>query len=147
MSANTASELARTLGLMKTHAVCVEPGDPISSAVDVMDIYQISSVPVVTSAGQLCGILSEQDVLDELRVRAEVVGAMAGAATLSTSRVDAIMSVPVSIEESTPLVEAAHLLLSSGFRRLPVVNSGNQVIGVLNRIDILQALLDGSVEL
>src|SRR5260221_12958353 len=48
--------------LMKTHVVKTTPDAPLAEAVDLMDIYQVNSLPVVDTEGRLVGILSEEDI-------------------------------------------------------------------------------------
>jgi len=53
----------QALELMKTHVVKTTPDATLSEAVDLMDLYQVSGLPVVDGEGRLVGMLTEQDVI------------------------------------------------------------------------------------
>lgn len=50
----------------------------------------------------------------------------------------------VTLSEETDLFEAIHLLLKHKVSGATVINSDNEVIGVLSELDCLKAILDGS---
>ena len=144
----------QALELMKTHVVKTTPDAPLSEAVDLMDLYQVSGLPVVDGEGRLCGMLTERDVL-----RAILSKVPAESPDLSEqefcARLDAgvgnqpvglYMTQPaVSIEETAEVRQAAMLMFRSGLKRLPVTTEENVVVGTLNRIDLFQALFEGAL--
>jgi CBS domain-containing protein len=119
---------------MKTHVVTVEPDARLAEAIDLMDVYQVRSLPVVTADGLLCGMLSECDVTNALQI----------AAATARRPVREVMSAPaIAVREEDTARDACDILLSCGLNRVPVLRSDGKVVGVLNRVDVLQALFEG----
>src|SRR6185437_13743482 len=52
--------------LMRVHIVKARPEDTLREAVDLMDLYQVTGLPVVDATGQLIGMLTERDVMRAL---------------------------------------------------------------------------------
>ena len=48
----------------------------------------------------------------------------------------------VSVAETADVREAVRLMLSRQLKRLPVVSEDGQVVGVVNRVDIIQAIFE-----
>lgn len=138
----------QALEIMKTHVVKTKPDATLSDAVDLMDLYQVTGLPVIDEAGRLCGMLTERDVVRALEMDSRQPEALAHgkqrAPDAASWRVRDYMTQPaVSVTEDTDVREAAELLLARGLKRLPVTTADGQVVGVLNRIDVCQALFEG----
>ena len=159
----------RTLELMKTHVVKTQVGATLNQAVDLMDLYQVSELPVVNEAGVLCGMISEADIFRFLLssnfhkqiadsetaiADTESDGPKGGAkAELAANRpisdimISDIMTSPaISVSEDMDASVAVRLLILHRLKRLPVLDSLGRVIGTLNRIDVLQAIFEGSFD-
>ncbi len=141
--------------LMKTHVVKTTPEATLRDAVDMMDLYQVSGLPVVNAQDELVGVVSEYDVIHALLP--EYVRLGEGARTgpredLATliarvreTPVSQAMSSPaVAIDENTDVLDAVAIMLERRFKRLPVTSEG-KLVGVISRIDICQAVLEGQV--
>jgi signal-transduction protein with cAMP-binding, CBS, and nucleotidyltransferase domain len=56
------------------------------------------------------------------------------------------MTVPaISVSENEDVATAALLLTVNRLKRLPVTTEAGQVVGMLNRIDLMQAVFEGTV--
>lgn len=109
--------------------------------------HRISGLPVVDGDHRLVGMVSESDLLRRL-VRAETVRVFADqgpfAAPGCQSRATAesaggLMSEPaVSTTPRVSVDEALQLMHRHGVRRLPVVDEGRHVVGIVTRTDLLQ---------
>ncbi len=131
-------ELVKALEMMKTHVQTTTPDATLAQAVDLMDLYQTPSLPVINEAEKLVGIITERDIFDAV--------AKQSADVAKNLRVDSVMSKGIfCINETQPVANLATLLLQSRFKRVPVVTDAGRVIGMLNRVDVLQALFEGSV--
>jgi CBS domain-containing protein len=146
----------QALELMKSHIVKIIPDATLGEAVDLMDLYQVSGLPVVDEAGVLVGMLTEHDVIRALlpEGRLEAVERREGDTEALVTRLHRIqelrvgdyMTAPaISVTETTDLLDAAALMLSRRLKRLPVTGEGGQVVGVLSRIDVCQAILEGNL--
>ena len=105
---------------------------PVTSVQEVAQLlYQerISGLPVVDDDQQLIGIVTEADIIRSLH-RDDVL-------------VVDIMSRPViTVHENTPVSDIAALLNERKIKRVPVVRGG-EVVGVVSRADIVQAVAMG----
>ena len=116
-----------TLGdIMHSDVFNAEPGTSVAEVAKIMVKRRLGSV-LVTRGDVLIGIFTERDVLR----------AAAAAADLSTSPLSSWMT--KDPETGTPDLdaeEAAQIMLSRGFRHLPVCD-GNRVAGIVSLRDVL----------
>jgi CBS domain-containing protein len=101
--------------------------------VDLLLRRGISGTPVVDQSGHLVGMVSEHDCLESI-----LVGTYQGDVGGSVS--DVMTSEVETIQIGTSIVEAAHQMVTSGRRRLPVVDSENRLVGQISRSDLLRAV-------
>lgn len=145
----------RVLELMKTHIVKAEPEMTMREAVDMMDLYQVSGLPVVNRDGALLGVVTEFDAIRELLPRFASFSGEGGADATITMREqaeeagkrlvsDCMTSPAIAIDENADVGEAARLMHDRHIKRLPVT-SGGLVVGIISRVDICQALLEGEI--
>ena len=105
----------------------------IATAMRRMLRAKLAGAPVVDSGGRLSGMLTEKDCLSAL-VRQAVHGDPGGSVRdYMTSPVDTVMP-------TTRLLEIAQLFLQRPYRKLPVVDAENRVVGQVSRRDILRAI-------
>lgn len=143
----------RVLELMHTHVVTVQPEDTLRDAVDKMDLYQVSGLPVVNDEGHLVGVITEHDIIRELLPlpgearteecnRAEWQDLLTRATRVRGMLVkQAMTSQVISVDENTEVLEAASIMLKKKVKRLPVTANG-KLVGIISRIDICQAVLE-----
>ena len=110
------------------------PDENIHAAAKSLLEKRISGAPVVDEAGELVGVLSKKDCLQEV-YNASYHKDWGG-------RVDEYMSREVrTIESGTDIIAVADLFVESSFRRFPVMENG-RMVGQISRQDILRALYD-----
>jgi CBS domain-containing protein len=110
---------------MTKDVLAVAPEDTIGEAAQKMVEEGVSSV-VVSDFGRLIGILTERDL----------TRAVAGRTHSSEARVREWMTAdPVTVSESTPVEEAARIMLDQGFRHIPIVE-GERAIGIVSIRDV-----------
>ena len=113
--------------VMQSPVVCVGPGQSVESAAKVLERYNVGALPVCTSHGQLCGMLTDRDLV----VRCLAMGKLP-----SQTCVREIMTRQViSIDPEMDTALAAHLMGRKRVRRLPVVKAG-KVQGILSLDDL-----------
>ena len=144
----------KVLELMKVHVIKTTPNATLREAVDMMDLYQISGLPVVDSDGILTGVLTEYDVIHALLPEykhlernsdGSLIGLHDRVERIKDKMVEAAMTSPaVSIDENADVLEAASLILEKRIKRLPVTGNG-KLVGIISRIDICQAVLEGQI--
>jgi CBS domain-containing protein len=101
----------------------VAPGDPVASAVHIMQSHQVGCV-LVSEGKQLVGILTEQDIL--LKAAGEKVDLNAVAVR------DIMTADPVVLREDDSLAVALHKMAIGGFRHIPLerVGSASRVVSI-----------------
>jgi CBS domain-containing protein len=144
----------RVLQLMKSHVISASPDATLRDAVDLMDLYQISGLPVVDSEEKLVGVLTEYDIIHALLPEYQKsetsddktwVGLHERVERIKDKKVSEAMSAPaVSIDENMDVLQAATLILDKRIKRLPVT-AGDKLVGIISRIDICQAVLEGQI--
>jgi acetoin utilization protein AcuB len=125
---------------MTRDPVTMGPEDTLMQALEVLRMRGIRRVPIVV--GQtLVGLLAEGDLkraqpstLSD--TQEEFNRVMEGT---PVSRI--MINQPVTVEEDTPLLEAARTLETTKFGALPVVREG-RLVGILTDSDLIRCLAD-----
>ena len=107
--------------------VTMTPDRPISEAMEVMDRYHISGVPIVEQNGHLVGILTNRDLRFETRLSLAISEAMTK---------ENLITVPVG----TTLNEAKAILQRHRVEKLLVVDEGYRLKGLITVKDIQKAI-------
>lgn len=126
---------------MSQPVISVAPDLPIMEALNLMKREQIRRTPVMKD-GKMIGIVSERDLLD---------ASPSDATSLSVWEVNYLLSrVPVSdvmtkdvltLEEETPIEEAARIMVDNKLGGLPVIR-GKTVIGLITETDLFKCFLE-----
>lgn len=120
--------MARLDEVMTEAVFTVKPGDTIAAAAEAMVKGRFGSV-LVTRGSMLSGIFTERDVLR----------AASKAAPMDAAQVkDWMTPDPVTAPPDMDTDDAAELMLSSGFRHLPVVGDDG-LVGIISLRDVLSA--------
>jgi CBS domain-containing protein len=119
--------------IMSGSLVSVEPTATVAEAATVMGGRHVGST-LVMSGGELVGIFTERDILRALSQDFDAPG---------HSVTDWMTTNPVTIPPGMSVEEALDLMLSKGFRHLPVADGG-AVIGVVSMRDLSGAIAERS---
>ncbi len=121
--ANEVDKVKRSESGMIVDPITMTPDQKIHEALEVMSRYRISGVPITDEHGKLVGILTNRDLRfctqADLPIRA-----------LMTS--EGLITVPVG----TTLEQAKELLHKHRIEKLPVVDAGFRVVGLITVKDI-----------
>ena len=101
---------------MIVEPVTLRPGDSVADALELMERYQISGVPITDETGLLVGILTNRDLRFESNIRQPV-------SALMTAR--DLVTAPVG----TTLDEANAILHRHKIEKLPVVDADGRLAG------------------
>lgn len=134
---------------MTPQPLSLGPNAPLGLALELLLSHDFTGLPVVDAQGRPLGLITDGDLVYRadipLRVRLMArfspheVAALK--ANLSGRTVAEIMTAPaVSVGEQQYLGKAVALMMQKGLRRLPVVNDGGRLVGILSRRDIFQAM-------
>lgn len=143
--------------IMDVAPVTVAPEAPIEEVVRLLKEHEVNGVAVVNEGGRCVGIITEADLIigdeeGDLHIPhyIELFGgliflegmrqfeAKLRKATAATAK-DLMTADPITIEETASIKEAAHLISAKHHNRVPVVQHG-RLIGMVTRIDVLDAL-------
>ncbi|MEY3401823.1 MAG: hypothetical protein RLZZ86_1438, partial [Cyanobacteriota bacterium] len=142
--------------VMSHNPILVSPQTPLKEAIQILAEKRISGLPVIDDAGKLVGIISETDLMwQETGVTPpayimilDSVIYLQNPGTYERDlhkalgqTVGEVMSKnPVAISPDKSLKEAAQLIQNHKVQRLPVLDNGGNVIGILTRGDIIRAM-------
>lgn len=119
--------------IITNKVISIDKNRKLSDAVNLMEKKRISRV-VVTSDGEISGMLTEKDI-------AEHIGsARHGKSTPSSLHISTAMTHSIiSITSDTTIEKAAKKMLKHGISSLPVLNDG-KTAGIVTKTDIVNTL-------
>jgi CBS domain-containing protein len=139
--------------VMTQPVISVAASASILEAIRLMLQHKISGLPVVDSAGNLVGMVTEGDFLRRVetgthRRRPRWIEVFIGPGQLadeyvhaSGRKVDEVMTSEINTaEEDTPLEEVVGLMEHYGVKRVPVLR-GRALIGIVTRANLMRALV------
>jgi CBS-domain-containing membrane protein len=124
---------------------------PDTPLVDVADLFLqsgVRTVPVVDDNQHVVGIITDGDLLRRgnmalpLSIREALEPHEIAAATPVTSlRAQDVMTRDVvTVRNDVPIAAAIDVMAERGFKRLPVLDHDNRLVGIVSRADILQTV-------
>lgn len=138
--------------VMTRDVISVPPSLPLKDVARLLSEHRISGVPVVDTAGEIIGVVSEGDIL--MKQRGRPVSRRGPLDCLFGERLDraglrrraahtasqAMSSPAISIGADRSLREAAALMVDRAINRLPVMSDG-RLVGIVTRADLVRAYL------
>jgi CBS-domain-containing membrane protein len=125
---------------MRPHVHTVAPDMPLADVAEFLLKHGVSNAPVVDTQADrtvLIGFISERDCLEHLSNEA-FYGSPAMPQTART-----VMRLhPVCVAPETDLFTLVSVLVHHGYRHLPVVGEHQELLGIVSRRDVLQALCE-----
>lgn len=128
--------------VMSSPAVTVRDTATLKQAVSLLELHDVSAMPVVDRRDRLVGVVSEADVIRDMVApdqRAHEIPVQLTTAPFGALVADVMSTHPVTVEGSTDLAVATELMTSSAIKSLPVVEDG-RVVGVVSRRDVIRVL-------
>ncbi|KKZ75421.1 CBS domain-containing protein [Streptomyces showdoensis] len=134
--------------VMTRRVVAVLPGADFKEIVTTMRRWRVTAVPVVEGEGRVVGVVSEADLLlkeefhDHRLGLVEQMRHLDATAKAGSRRARELMTSPaVTVSPGASLPAAARLMTVRGVKRLPVVDAGGVLRGVVSRSDLLKVFL------
>ncbi len=141
--------------IMTKNVITVTPELPVDKLAGILWQNKISGVPVVDDAGNLVGVVTESDLIDQnKKVHIPTVFTVLDSMIFlenpakidkeikkmtGTTVKDICTPDPVTVEEGTPLDEIASIMSDKHIHTLPVVKDG-KVVGVVGKSDIIKTI-------
>lgn len=125
---------------MSVGKICVrevdtaEPGELVRAAAQRMRGRRVGTLVVLDDLGQPIGIVTDRDL---------TIRVLAASLEPNQTRVQDVMTkTPRTVREDAPIEDALALMRSGRFRRVPVVDANNKLVGLLSLDDILGLLAE-----
>lgn len=143
--------------LMTAEVVAVRPETSLKEVASTLAARGISGLPVVDDGRTVLGVVSEADILvkeqgPEPR-HGGLIGWLLEGGLADTRKLDArtageAMTTPaVAIGADREVAEAARLMTEHRIKRLPVVDSGGVLVGIVTRADLVKAFARSDEEI
>ena len=127
---------------MSKHPITIAADAHIDEALKVMRDNKVRRLPVVDKGGRLVGIVSEMDLLYASPSPATSLSVYEIHYLMARITVQDVMTKDVfSIEEDTPLEEAARIMVDNKIGGLPVVRNGT-LVGIITETDLFKIFLE-----
>jgi len=128
--------------VMTTEVVAVRRETTFKEMAVVLRQYRVSALPVVDDAGRVVGVVSEADLLAKEAladpgVMAEVLHHQDVRKSQGLTAGDLMTHPAVTAAPGDPIEQAARMMHFMRVKRLPVVNPGGQLVGIVTRSDVL----------
>jgi CBS domain-containing protein len=117
--------------IMSTELITIREDDTVEDALKALVNHRITGLPVVDKRGRLIGIISEYDLIRQLS-KHKKIKQEAFMERIEFSRETH------GLPASTPLAEIVEKFLSTKFRRMPVLDKKNKLIGIITRRDLMR---------
>jgi CBS domain-containing protein len=120
--------MAKCRDVMTQDPACCSATDTITKVAGLMKQHDVGSVPVVEADKRLVGIVTDRDLV------VKVVAA--GKHTDQTAVQEAMTPNPASCKEDDDLDFALKLMKERQVRRMPIVDAGGRLIGIIAQADV-----------
>jgi CBS domain-containing protein len=145
--------------IMERDVVTVHPQDTVASLLRTLREHELPGVPILDEDGRVVGIVTESDLIlrdeeEDLRLplHIDLFGGQIFLGRLKpfeervkkamASTVAEMMTAdPITVTADTDVHEAARLIAEHRHNRLPVVDADGRLVGVVTRLDVLEALV------
>jgi len=138
--------------IMTAPARTVRPGTSLKEVAALLTEHGISGLPVVDEHGELLGVVSEGDILFKeggattrykgaLGWLLDPAGPDARLKLEARTAVEAMTAPAITIGPKHTVSQAAAVMLEEGVNRLPVVDDGGRLVGIVTRADLVRAFV------
>ncbi|HQY91617.1 CBS and ACT domain-containing protein [Caldilinea sp.] len=128
---------------MTSPAVTIAAETPFQEALKLLRDKKFRRLPVVDGAGKIVGIVSERDMLHASPSPATSLSVWEVNYLLWKLKVSDIMTHNVlTINQDTPVEDAASLMVTHKIGGVPVVDDSGKVVGVITETDIFKAFVE-----
>ena len=113
--------------LMSRPVIRIHADEPVTVAARTLAHYNIGALPVCSTDGRLCGVITDRDI---------VTRCLAAERDLSRTKVADVMTAgALSVEADADTALAAHMMGRKQVRRLPVLENG-RLCGMISLGDL-----------
>ena len=135
---------SRVRDVMTAPVVTADPVTPYKKIVRLLAEHKVSGMPVVTMDRHVAGVVSEGDLLaaQGKNPAARRWWLTSWPQRHRTNTAGELMTSPaITVQPDATIATAARLMNTHHVRRLPVVDSGGVLLGIVSRCDLLSVFL------
>ncbi len=131
------------VGRRMTHSVItINPETSMEEALNLMHREHIRRIPVVNKHGALVGIITKMQLLSASPSDATTLSKFEMSGLMDKVKIESLMTKDViTVNEDTPLEEAAGIMVDKKIGGLPVVQ-GDKVVGIITETDLFKIFLE-----
>ncbi len=125
---------------MSVGRICVrevdtaEPDESVAAVAQRMHQRAVGTLVVVNNASQVVGIVTDRDLVSRVLAK--------GLSPVGTVVREVMTIAPKTVSEETPIESALLIMRSGKFRRIPVVDRRNTLLGLVTLDDVLMLLAE-----
>ena len=136
----------RVRDVMTTQAITVDKRATGATMARLMSEHSINALPVLTGGQRVAGVVSEADLLRTQHRsggarRGRLFGSRGGGQPDNYTAAQLMTAPAVTIHPDAPLGAAARRMTEGNLTMLPVVDTNNELLGVVSRRDLLRVFL------
>ncbi|MBI5199498.1 MAG: CBS domain-containing protein [Nitrospirae bacterium] len=146
--------------IMTRNVIAVTPDTTVERLAKLLTEHKISGMPVLDEKGKLVGIVTENDLISRnKRLHIPTVVTFFDAIIflenpkkfeeeikkmIGTKVGDICTKKVITLKEETPLIEIATIMSEKKIHLLPVMR-GDELVGIVGKVDLVKALAEGVV--
>ena len=111
-----------------------KPAESVAVAAERMHQRAVGTLVIVNDNAQPVGIVTDRDLVSRVLAK--------GYDPMATSMSDVMTPDPKTVSEQAPIESALSVMRSGRFRRLPVLDRDNRLIGLVTLDDVLMFLAE-----
>jgi CBS domain-containing protein len=123
--------------LMTSSPLHCHPDDSLSRAAYLMKTGNVGAIPVVSDEGELIGMITDRDV---------AIRAVAESFEPTVTPVKTVMTEKITFcRDTDDAALAVELMAQQRVRRLPILDAGGKLVGIISQADIVRRFEPGEV--
>lgn len=119
--------------IMSNRLIVAKENMNVEDALKLLVNNKVTGMPVVNAKGEMVGIISEYDIIAQVG-KAKKLEASTFQGGLSYTKV------VEAVSEDTSLQDILERFISAKCRRLPVLDKGGVLVGIISRRDVMKVL-------
>jgi CBS domain-containing protein len=138
--------------IMTTDVATISPDASLKDVARTLAGREVSGLPVVDDDGRLVGIVSERDLFPRKAAQprggllSRLLGRTDGARPPARVAADVMSTPAVAIEPFWSIPGAAAMMRDHGVKRLPVIDDGGRLVGIVSLADVVRAVVRADSE-
>ncbi len=143
--------------IMVREVITIQKDASVEELSELLVKNKISGVPVIDSDGKLAGIATEGDLiikdsdlhfpryfklLDSIIYLESLNKFKKNLKKFLGTKVEDVMTAEIrTVKEETPVSEAANMMIKYNINRVPVLDSKDEMVGIVTRADIVKSMI------